>query len=78
MTLERLEMCEGIIADQKMVELINNLGVYSVEMTRFLGQTEEKVRKARLGKVSEANEDIKEIILRMKNALKTVIIPVFL
>ena len=80
MTLERLDMCEGIIADQKMVFLINKLyeNQIKLDVTRFLGQTEEKVRKARLGKVAENGEGIREIVLRMKNAFKTVLIPVFI
>ena len=36
------------------------------------------MRKARLGKVAENGEGIKEIVLRMKNAFKTVLIPVFI
>ena len=72
MTLERLDMCEGIIADQKMVFLINKLyeNQIKLDVTRFLGQTEEKVRKARLGKVAENGEGIREIVLRLNTGVK--------
>ena len=85
-------MCEGIIADQKMNHLIQQLyeNQIKLDVTEFLRQTEEKVRKARLGQTTatsssdgsnaatNSENNMKETILRMKSALQTVLIPVFM
>ena len=74
-TMQRLDTCEGIIANNRLGSQVNTLG-NSREVISFLHQAEDSVRKCRLG-IDRENVEQNDVLIRMKRALTNAIIPAF-
>lgn len=75
-TLQRLDTCEGIIINNKINSLVNEMpNVRNVNS--FLHSAEETVRKCRLG-LDRQGQSQDTILSQMKSTLKNVLIPVFI